>query len=517
MNRIKGSFSEIKASDKFKDKLERELHNNPVKLKAVEHTRKPYNKLSIAAAATALILFGGIGIKLTTNTLGSSASNDTTYSSTEEPNDNKEYAMEDSQNNKNNNTATNNTKTESNDISKPISQSNEKEVVHKSEKPSKNVNESTSTTSKTSNDVIGSPRKESAMPKDNTPPTSTENKEYAMEVAQNNNNNTETKSTDISSTSSNTNEKEVLPKGEENLTNVNESAYTTSDVSNDIVGSPREESTLQKNSTTATISASDESNNVTADTQSLLVNSVTVPKFNLPSTTTNGLTARMMPLIMYKGKVYIYTSIEIDSKSASALIGKKLGTTKGSINEWSNQSDYSTEFASNIGVTDVYSVNGYDENFRIMTNITTEDGKSFPEFYDCINGINIKNGEDVFGKLNLKGNIVNAKFQTFSDWNNSTGTFYSITDSNLLNSLVEELYKATPYLPEDIEDSLGDYRNDDQYRELYLDLKDGSKNINITILKSGYVYYGNPKIYFKLDSKFAETLWDNLGVMHIFN
>lgn len=515
MNRIKDSFSSIKASDKFKDKLERELHNNPLKLKPAVNTRKPYYKINIAAAATALILFGGIGIKLMANTFDGSTSNDPTYSSAEELNEGKEYVMEDFQNDKaNNNTTTNNTESESTGVSKNISNSSEKEKVTKNEGNLRSVNESTSATSKTSNDVISSPRKESTTPKDNTP-TSTENKEYAVEVAQNDNknsNNTEAKPNDIINTTSNTNEKEVVTKDEENLKNVNESSYTTSDISNDIIGSPIEESTALENTPTPT-----ENESFATFTQNVLVNSVNIPKFNLPMSSDSLVTARMMPLIVYKGNVYIHTPIEIDSNRANALIGKRLGTTKGTIDEWSSQSDYSTEFASNIGVTDVYSVNGYDESFRIMTNINTADGKSFPEFYDCINGISIKNGEDVFGKLNLKGNIINAKFQTFSDWNNSTGTFYSINNSSLLNSLVEELYKATPYLPEDIEDSLGDYRNDDQCRELYLDLKDGSKNINITILKSGYVYYGNPRIYFKLDSKFSETLWDNLGVMHIFN
>lgn len=511
MNRIKDSFSSIKASDKFKDKLERELHNNPVKLKPDINTKKPYYKLSIAAAATSLILFGGIGIKLMANTLDSSTSNDLAYSSAEELNEGKEYVTEDSQN-YTTTTNNNNTEAESANISNAISNANEKEVVTKNEGNLKNVNESTSATSNTSNDVISSPTEEPTTSKDNTK-AYTEDKEYAMEDSQNDNNNTETKSTDISSTTSNTNEKEVVNKGDENLKDVNESSYTTSDTSNDIVGSPREESaTSEDNAPTPT-----ENESFATFTQNVLVNSVNVPKFDLPMSIDSLIAARMMPLIVYKGNVYIHTPIEIDSKSADALLGKKIGTTKGTIDEWSSQSDYSTEFASNIGVTDVYSVNGYDENFRIMTNITTADGKSFPEFYDCINGINIKNGEDVFGKLNLKGNIINAKFQTFSDWNNGTGTFYSMNDSSLLNSLVEELYKATPYLPEDIEGSLGDYRNDDQYRELYLDLKDGSKNINITILKGGYVYYGYPRIYFKLDSKFSETLWDNLGVMHIFN
>ena len=93
--------------------------------------------------------------------------------------------------------------------------------------------------------------------------------------------------------------------------------------------------------------------------------------------------------------------------------------------------------------------------------------------------------------------------------------FYPINDSDLLNNLFNEINKATPYLPEDIEDSLGDYRNDDEYKEISFDLKDGSKNVTLTILKSGYVYYGYPGIYLKIDANFTEVLWDKLGIMQI--
>ena len=269
------------------------------------------------------------------------------------------------------------------------------------------------------------------------------------------------------------------------------------------------------NSTNETISSNDgfiaENKPFTSYTP---VNSVYVPKIQLPKA--NAITtAKMMPLIAYKWNVYLYTPIEIPAENAKNLLGRKLGATKGNIDEWSTQSDYSNEFASNIGVTDVYAVNGYDEDFRIMTNVTIKDGKNYPEFYECLNGITIKNGADILKKLKLQGNITQAKFQTFSDWNNGTGNFHPINDSDLLNNLFNEINKATPYLPGDIEDSLGDYRNDDEYKEISFDLKDGSKNVTLTILKSGYVYYGYPRIYLKIDTKFTEELWDKLSIMRI--
>ncbi|AWK53109.1 hypothetical protein DIC82_15705 [Clostridium beijerinckii] len=57
--------------------------------------------------------------------------------------------------------------------------------------------------------------------------------------------------------------------------------------------------------------------------------------------------------------------------------------------------------------------------------------------------------------------------------------------------------------------------NNDECKQISFDLKDGSKNITLSILKSGYVYYGYPRIYFKIDGTFTAELWDKLGIMHI--
>jgi hypothetical protein len=58
---------------------------------------------------------------------------------------------------------------------------------------------------------------------------------------------------------------------------------------------------------------------------------------------------------------------KISPESAEYLLGEKLGTTKGNIDEWSKQDDYAVDFASTIEKRDVYAVKGYDKSFRIMT------------------------------------------------------------------------------------------------------------------------------------------------------
>ena len=146
----------------------------------------------------------------------------------------------------------------------------------------------------------------------------------------------------------------------------------------------------------------------TGNKGALVVNedgSVEIPAIQLPKDTSS---ASMIGLIVYNGKIYTQTGTEIDPEDAKAIIGDKIGTTKATIDEWSKQEAYDEEFASTIGVTDVYSVKGYDKDFRIMA-YQELDGKQYAEFYENLNGITINSGEDVFGKLNMVSNVSSAQ------------------------------------------------------------------------------------------------------------
>lgn len=232
---------------------------------------------------------------------------------------------------------------------------------------------------------------------------------------------------------------------------------------------------------------------------------VQVPAIQLPNDSEN---ADMIGLIVYNGKIYTQTDTAIAAAHAQALLGEKLGTTKGNIDEWSKQKEYAIEFASTIGKMDVYAVKGYDKDFRIMS-YSEHDGTVYAEFYECLNGITVHDGEDVFGKLNMSGNIVSAQYQSFSDWDNSTDHFYTIADIELLNTFTLELNRLTPYPRQDVENVLGNFRNDDDYRRLSISLNDGSI-VGLIVLKEGYIYYGSPSVYFKMDNEVFAKLWEAL-------
>lgn len=248
--------------------------------------------------------------------------------------------------------------------------------------------------------------------------------------------------------------------------------------------------------------------NLIGNSEALIVNedgSVEIPALQLPEDTSN---AEMIGLIVYNGKTYTQTRTEINAEDAKALLGEKLGTTKGTIDEWSKQEVYDEEFASTIGVTDVYSVKGYDKDFRIMA-YSEQDGGQYAEFYENLDGITVSSGEDVFGKLNMAGNVSSAQWRTFSDWDNEIDNFTPIPDTASVNIFLEELNKAKPRPREQNSDPIGDSRNNEEFKELIIYLDDGSR-VSLTLLKDGYVYYGFMGVFFEMNKDAFSTMWNQL-------
>jgi hypothetical protein len=232
---------------------------------------------------------------------------------------------------------------------------------------------------------------------------------------------------------------------------------------------------------------------------------VKIPAIQLPE---NSSRAKMIGLIVYNGKIYTRTRTEIDAEDAKAILGEKLGITKNTIDEWSKQDAYDVEFASTIGTVDVYTVKGYEKDFRIMT-YGEQDGEAYAEFFEHLNGITINIGEDLFSKLKMSGNIATAKFRTYNDWNNSVESYHPITDMNGLKNFVEELNKVKPLPRLENSDPIGNSLNNDDYRELTIQLNDGTK-VKLNLLKDNYIYYGFTDAYFKMNDELFSKIWSQL-------
>ncbi|KLU54653.1 hypothetical protein MKX33_26285 [Paenibacillus sp. FSL R5-0490] len=234
---------------------------------------------------------------------------------------------------------------------------------------------------------------------------------------------------------------------------------------------------------------------------------IVIPKMELPSSQGKGAMADMMQLVVYGGSVYTQSPTLLEGANALNLRGDKLGTTTGGIDELSGQDKY-TELASNIGEADIYAVNGYDKDFRIMS-YTEIDGQVYAQLFDKNNGITIGTGADLIGKLHLEGNIASAQWETFNSWNNGLQQLQPLATDEALDSFISSLNAAKPIATSpELEENL--YGKEDR-KIIYLTLEDKTQVPLVLFGEEGLVRYGNVPAFLEVEKGAFQSFWDSLG------
>lgn len=231
---------------------------------------------------------------------------------------------------------------------------------------------------------------------------------------------------------------------------------------------------------------------------------VTIPKIELPGE--SNVKADMIGLVVYQGNIYTQTGTQITPEIAKQLRGDKLGRSKSGITEWSSSDDY-TELASTIGEMDIFSVKGYDADFRIMSYME-HDGEVYAELYEHLNGITVAKGEDIIGKLNLMENMTSVKWQDFDSWNMGENKLHELSGDAAVQAFVEALYEAKPVAAELLfEQGIYETGSGEQ-KFLYIQLQDGTE-VQLRLFKGGqYVRYANAPVFFQLEAEAFTTLWE---------
>lgn len=237
-------------------------------------------------------------------------------------------------------------------------------------------------------------------------------------------------------------------------------------------------------------------------------NEVIIPPIELPEGT--DLESAAMPgLIVYQGSIYTNQSwVRANPEQVDDLIGEQLGTTHYSIDEWKETEDNEMEFASNLEEpTPVYSVNGYDESFRIMT-YDPDRHPTSARLFEKTNDLTLRSGRDFFEQLNLSGNIVHVTSQTWEQYFQETGQFSQVDDMSLIDSLVENLNHT---LPEPFPNSYDTRFDKDIVDEkvLFLFLEDGLR-VQLQLLEGGYITYPTLQVFFKMQDDDFERIWNSL-------
>ena len=258
-------------------------------------------------------------------------------------------------------------------------------------------------------------------------------------------------------------------------------------------------------------------------------NGIYVPKQQLGVIDPNIQACRVATLV-YKGRIYTMGGTELSLEEGKALMDKKLGVTWDLINEIRDDGTSAgyidleslKDFASLVEGDEVYTVNGYDENFRLITYTKNEYGE-FISLWECLNDFILVDGSDVFGMMNIKDNIESATWKTFNNWNYGILDEKEVIIDDTLNNFIDAMYKGTPYSLEDEDlrnelfnkesnfSSGEDYfaANEERQKFMFLKMKDGTK-VEIRLFRDGYIYYSGLNFVFKIDEETFNNMWNKL-------
>lgn len=190
-----------------------------------------------------------------------------------------------------------------------------------------------------------------------------------------------------------------------------------------------------------------------------------------------GVAADMVAFFIHGGRLYTQTGQYADPSLKDGYIC----SVTGDIDEWSGADEY-VEGASSIG-GDVYSVRGYDTDFRLC--MDGPDGKI--EFYDCLSDVTLYSGADLFGELLHIESYVGAYYVLDADWEENIDARHEL-DTESLEAFVS-LLLASPMQEWSVWSENGDIF-DYEYAEAHLcfELADGT-TVPLRLFENGCVKY----------------------------
>ena len=227
-----------------------------------------------------------------------------------------------------------------------------------------------------------------------------------------------------------------------------------------------------------------------------------IPSVELPnSPMEDGVMADMIGLVVYNGGVYTQAEDYYgdDATAVDALIGDYLGYASGTIDEWSKKEEYDKNFASTVSGK-VYTVKGYDTDFRICIRAEVEDENGNPtlwiQFLTRLNGITLDTGADLFeNRLHMQGNVKSIQWQSHADWDLGGK---NLRDLNIDSACWEDFLNQMNHgkfvyaWTDDMDQSIYDTSNQ---VHLILTMEDNTI-VRLRLIEGGYVGYDALGWYF---------------------
>ena len=205
---------------------------------------------------------------------------------------------------------------------------------------------------------------------------------------------------------------------------------------------------------------------------------IVIPKMEVDLNQSDGATMDMLALFFYQGRCYVeYERIE----NGIEFVGEKLGTIKGTFDEWNIKDGY-VELAGSIS-GDFYAVDGYDQSFMLC--MKNYDG-SVTTFINN-NDITVRTGADLFeDRFHLTGNYETVEYQTIDD---VFGELIQLSEDEeeVIAKFVKAVNDAPFMLSKEIPLDEGERsRSDRLIYYMFFRMKDGM-TVKLNLFKGGYV------------------------------
>lgn len=238
-------------------------------------------------------------------------------------------------------------------------------------------------------------------------------------------------------------------------------------------------------------------------TQTMPKPGVWIPPIELPKPEEAAM-ADMKALVVVDGNLYTEGETYYDDEAAriETLLGEKLGDATGTIDCFSDDSEYEKPFASTL-VGEVFTVQGYDPAFRVAVRNVNSEGSLSIWFMDCLNGITLSAGSDLFeDRLQLRDRVTSIEWQSHGDWDWNLGgmqdaqlsqeTWGAFLDAVDAGEFVYTWQPGVSFYNDHPNSSIYDTPNQ---AHLFLAMTDGTC-VELRLIEGGYVGYAPFGWYF---------------------
>lgn len=208
---------------------------------------------------------------------------------------------------------------------------------------------------------------------------------------------------------------------------------------------------------------------------------ITIPKAEVTLSQPDGVEMDMLAFFIYQGRCYLqYDRLD----HGSDLVGEKVGTATGLIDEWTPAEGY-VELAGSVS-GDFYTVRGFDPAFMLCMK---EEGDAV-QLFVCNNGITLYQGSELFeDRLGLSDGLKAVTYEDEDSWYDDKEDIHTLHDLDAAKTLIAAMDEAEFQLSDQAE--LYEEEDGGLSKELYhvYCKLDNGVTVTLRLFQGGYVTF----------------------------